>query len=90
MNFEISYQLFHCALALFACCWRCSFRILHVIDVFLAFFAPTVLFISVSIRIALWWFTIPWFDSGLLKHHHSAARDGGLSFYGMCGLVCFL
>ena len=22
MNFEISYQLFHCALAFFACCWR--------------------------------------------------------------------
>ena len=40
MNFEISYQLFHCALAFFACswlcsfvcCWRCSFRVRHFID----------------------------------------------------------
>ena len=25
MNFEISYQLYHCALAFFACSWLCSF-----------------------------------------------------------------
>ena len=109
MNFERSFQLFHCPLAFFACClallfcllfgtallpavWHCSFRIRNFIDVLgccTRTRALSSLFSSESLCGIL---QFHGFDSVLLLHHHSAARDGHgtVGYYHVSsGLVCF-
>ena len=71
MNFEISYQLFHCALVLLACSWHCSFRILPSMSFSLSSYPCCSLHLCFhQNRFVVVYCSV---DSGLLQHHYSAA-----------------